>query len=253
MIKCFYTNCDSLINKFDEFKIRVQENDPHIIRINEVKPQNCRYNIQGSELQLDNYEMFENLQQTGRGIVIYVKNNLKASCITELHKFEECVWISILLRGQDRLAVGCVYRSPNSSTENNEDLYRMMSNISNERYTHYLLVGDFNLPNINWKTNTPTINSTNSKEYKFIECMRDCFLFQRVETPTRCRIDTEPHILDLILCNQEESVWDISNESPIGKSDHSVPLFNYKCYMDQPNYKREKQFYDRGDYKAIRT
>ena len=83
--------------------------------------------------------------------------------------------------------------------------------------------------------------------------MRDCFLFQRVETPTRCRIDTEPHILDLILCNQEESVCDISNESPIGKSDHSVLLFNYNCYMDQPKYKREKQFYDRGDYKAIRT
>lgn len=38
-IQCFYTNADQLRNKQNEFEQRIKELKPHIIAINEVKPQ----------------------------------------------------------------------------------------------------------------------------------------------------------------------------------------------------------------------
>ena len=47
---------------------------------------------------------------------------------------------------------------------------------------------------------------------------------QNVLTPTRARGGDNPHILDLVITN--EDFLDIKNKSPLGKSDHSVLLIN---------------------------
>ena len=41
---------------------------------------------------------------------------------------------------------------------------------------------------------------------------------------------------------------EIIYESPLGKSDHSVLLINYRCYAEINNCKQVRHFYDRGDY-----
>ena len=40
-------------------------------------------------------------------------------------------------------------------------------------------MGDFNYDKINWETWSTTTNEQ-SREYKFIECLRDCFLYQHL-------------------------------------------------------------------------
>lgn len=91
MLKCYYTNCDSLINKFDEFKTRIEESQPHIICLTEVKPKNSRYPILSSELQLQDYEIFNNLNDSGRGIVIYVKKAIQATVLSDISDFKESI------------------------------------------------------------------------------------------------------------------------------------------------------------------
>ena len=92
-------------------------------------------------------------------------------------------------------------------------------------------MGDFNYREINWKSWT-TPHGEGSKESKFMEAVRDCFLFQHVEEPTRIRGNDNPSLIDLILTNEELQVSEVVHHAPLGKSDHSVITFNYHCYLD---------------------
>ncbi|VDI46292.1 Hypothetical predicted protein [Mytilus galloprovincialis] len=113
-------------------------------------------------------------------------------------------------------------------------------------------MGDFDYDKINWETwSTPT--NDQSREYKFIECLRDCFLYQHVLKPTRGRINQDPHILDLLLTNEEGMISDVEYLSPLGKSDHSVLTFKFNCYIEETNSERIKFYYDKADLDGLRT
>ena len=55
---CMYTNADSLMNKFIEFKERVKMNNCLVIGITEVKPKNQRFINNLAELALENYDNY---------------------------------------------------------------------------------------------------------------------------------------------------------------------------------------------------
>ena len=68
--------------------------------------------------------------------------------------------------------------------------------------------------------------------------------------PTRARGSDDPHILDLILTN-DDFLEDILYYSPIGKSDHSVIVF--KCNLSATRAVNTDKFnYSKGDYDSFR-
>ena len=69
---CLYTNIDSMLNKISEINVLVQLHTPSFIALVEVKPKNCRYEINECELELQNYEAYHNLNDDGRGVCFYV-------------------------------------------------------------------------------------------------------------------------------------------------------------------------------------
>ena len=83
-LNCMYTNADSLMNKFIEFKERVKMNNCLVIGITEVKPKNQRFIINLAELALENCDMFQInvIEATGRGVILYTHKSLKAISIT---------------------------------------------------------------------------------------------------------------------------------------------------------------------------
>jgi hypothetical protein len=92
-------------------------------------------------------------------------------------------------------------------------------------FKNVCIVGDFNFPNIDW------IGSWSGEEDStFIESLRDSFLVQMVKKPTRFREGQTPHILDLVIVNNDSLVSDIEHLCPIGKSDHEV--LSCKLYID---------------------
>ena len=176
------------------------------------------------------------MNDKGRYVIIYTHESLCKSTIKiEVNnKFEEACLLEIRLRGGDVLLFGCIYRSPTSTpetTENNENLNNLLRSISDKSYSHVCLVGDFNYRDISWKSWT-TPHGENSKEVRFIEAVRDCFLFQHIEESTCTRGNDELSLIDLLLTNEEMQVSNIAHHSPLGKSDHSVITFNYHCYLD---------------------
>ena len=62
---------------------------------------------------------------------------------------EENLWVSVELCGRDKLLIGCIYRSPNSTEENNDRLFTLIKrNAARKEFTHQLITGDFNAKEI---------------------------------------------------------------------------------------------------------
>ena len=103
----------------------------------------------------------------GRGCIPYVSYELQA---VEVHfdtKFEENVFLSINLQNRDRLLVGVIYISLNSGDNNNSLPHNMITEVSNANYFHILIMGYFNLPNIDLDNWDPHGDSTETIENKF--------------------------------------------------------------------------------------
>ena len=80
---------------------------------------NARYAIERCELHIDGYELFENLEERGRGVCIYIHRSLKPrrSSLNDITKYEECIWLDISLDGKNRLLLGCIYTEAQIVTE----------------------------------------------------------------------------------------------------------------------------------------
>ena len=47
-------------------------------------------------------------------------------------------------------------------------------------------------------------------------------------------------------------ISEVIYDSPLGKSDHSVLRFEFRCNIELKGYKREKYYYDRADYTSLK-
>lgn len=162
-----------------------------------MKPKN-KWHLNINELQIEGYCMFTNdlACEQSRGVLIYVDKCLECNEINIGKKFKE----NIFIRLNSDLVIGNIYRSPNSNVENNNELCSLIQELS-EKFSNFIVVGDFNFGDINWKSWCSTHNSGSS--YEFINVLRDNLLLQHVDFPTRGRGLDSPHILDLVITNKD--------------------------------------------------
>jgi hypothetical protein len=258
MLSCFYSNVDSLFNKRNELLARIATAPPDIIALTEIYPKCFNLaNCSESELYIDNYDMFlgKTCKNTKRGVALYVKSSLNAQPVDNLSDdiYRESVWCELNLKNSDKLLIGCIYRSPDKSTDlNNQALLDLVTKASNLDKSHLVVVGDFNMRSIDWTTWTVG-ESENHIASKFLESLRDCYLTQHVTMPTRYRADQQPSVLDLIISNDENIISDIEYAPPLGKSDHVVMNFNVLCHAERSQPSCSKFIFDKGDYTTMST
>ena len=225
---------------------------PDIILVTEVSPKNMPDPIQEAELTIPGYDGYFQLH-IGRGVAIYIASALSATRVEFQPPFCNFIGCQIRLRNNDTLLVGCIYRSPNSSQENSAALNDLLRNIAlSSSYTHLLLAGDFNYPEIDWATMTCQKEMSHPASV-FLETLRDCDLKQHIEEPTHYRPDCKPNVLDLVLTNEQELVEDIRFLPPIGKSHHLLLEFNLKCYLGHNSSCKQKKLYHKADYNQMRS
>ena len=241
-------------NKLNELELRIRDEKPHIIAINEVKPNNPLSDITAAELSLAGYKMYtKNItEKTDRGIVIYVDEALESEEANIISLFEEYICIEINLQNASKLLFGCIYRSDKGKTENNTELLKLMKTVSDTNYKLITVVGYFNIPGINWQHWTTQSDNPNNYEFKFIECVRDSFMFQHVTAPTRCRGNDNPNVLDLILSNEEKIISNTNYLGPLGKSDHCMLKFNIDFDTTLNKFEKVRKDFNRGDYTLIK-
>ena len=81
-----------------------------------------------------------------------------------------------------------------------------------------VFVGDFNCPQINWNYPSCIVNDYVCKGV--VNWIATSGLTQFVKFPTR-----QTNILDLVLCDNDQLICDVTSSPPIGHSDHNVVDF----------------------------
>lgn len=211
--------------------------EPEIILLTEIIPKAQRLPISPALLNIPGYSFYcnfalstPNLGSSGkRGVCVYTADQLKVTEITFEDSTVEHIWIKMTLRGSDCLLIGCIYRSPSCDPDESMSSLRQLLQEASFTSSHLLIVGDFNLPQIDWDLELSQAPVTHCS-HRFLEVIRDSYLHQHVRLPTRFRLDETPNVLDLIFSNEEGMVKDLEHLPGLGNSDHVVLSFTLVCY-----------------------
>ena len=254
-ITVMYANVDqSVTGKMNEILGVIDSRKPDIILLTEIEPK-CKKDptkiIKESEISIQNYSLFLN-EKRKRGIAVYINKKLNPrDCTKEINEnFEECVFCEFESINEEKILIGCMYKSPNSSKENVENMCKTIKSDKIEKYDVVCIAGDFNYPRIRWAgRDTPT-----GENEIFLETVKDAYLVQKVIKPTRnVRVDQQANLIDLVLVNKENAISDIVHSAPIGKSDHDSLFF--QLYIDKDKQKKQtgtRYNLGKGDYDAMR-
>ena len=198
-----YSNVDSFSNKIDELKTLNHNGKCDVICITETRPKNPDglTIIDHAEWKIDGYNMFVSPPNvfTGRGCLIYRNEELQAFQIdTKIYEFVEYVHIGVNNGTEDKLLLTYIYRSPSaSSTSCIKELEEILqtNKIDSVKYSYVLYVGDFNFKEIDWENNNTSVGPEQIAT-KFLESVRDTYLYQHVRKATRYRSDNQPTDID---------------------------------------------------------
>ena len=230
--------------------------EPDIICITEVIPKAQVHPLSSALLNIPHYSLFLNfdpsvshLGSSGlRGVAIYASDQLLVAEISfPGNSFSEQIWLRVRLSGNDVLQLGCIYRSPSSEDANSQQLCALLKEVMDAQASHLLIVGDFNFGDIDWETGRSSATETHMS-HQFIEAVQDSFLHQHVQSPTRYRLGQVPHILDLVLTNEEGMVSNLTSHPGLGNSDHVVIKFTMRTYTVRHQYQNARLAINKGDY-----
>ena len=146
---------------------------------------------------LDQYDLFRKDRDSrqGGGVLIATKKELQAEHQTNVYTVCEALWVSVKLQAARTLYICSFYR-PNCQDETSSGALRDTLNRI-PSHSNMIVAGDFNYPDIDWKTKTTQSQSTTRRLHdEFIELVYDFTLTQHVNSPTKLN-----RILDLVLTN----------------------------------------------------
>ena len=192
-----------------------------------------------------------NPSDQGRGILVYINENNDYSLSTNNSSFCENLFLKIKIGG-NIIIFGVLYRSPNSTKENNHQVKNLIANLTETRSNDStLLVRDTNLPQIDWEAMS-TLQDENSTEFIFIEAIKDALLTQHIKEPTRLTGRDKALLLDVVISDMVLKDLAITLEAPIEKSDHvlvkiDVPVNRIKSIC------KNRRNYQKGDYHGMRN
>ena len=253
-----YSNVDQLLNKVEDLKALIADNEPDIMLLTEIIPKAQKNEIHEAQINIPGYQKFVNFKFTDqelgasgkRGVAIYVNEDLETEEIKLQGNYKDHVWTEIRLRNNDVLLCGCIYRSPtkdkDAEKETTQAICEIISEAVQRNHSRLLICGDFNYPTIDWECE----HSTNENAKTFLEGIQGNHLYQHVCTPTRHREGREPSLLDLIITNEEGMVNNLEHNPALGESDHECLDFFLDCYKEKPRSKPQPNYY-KADFTTI--
>ena len=195
------------MNKHDRLASLLVEREPHLVILCETW---TNADISNAEISFPGYNLIvrkdrlDTLNGRGGGLLIYSKEGTIATEINTKSQFHQLG--GVLLEGN--IEIYGVYRSPNSSAEENKLLNEFVS----KRRQKSLIIGDINYPNIDWESS----HSNNKEELAFVDSVIGANFSQLVESPTH----EKGNILDLILTNWPDLVENVEVNDVNEISDH---------------------------------
>ena len=244
-LKLLYFNGRSILGKIDELKIIVEKGKYDLIAITETWLTN---EINNELIALPGYTAIrqDRDQKRGGGVLMYIREPLTFKQLRIINREQnEIIWCEINLRKPKTLILGCTYRAPNCNEPENKALYNKIREVClSHPNSTIVLVGDFNLPKIDWKN---LIFPPGTKDFE--DLINDCLFQQHTTQPNRL-----DNILDLVLTRNLPGKLLVNNKPAIGKSDHDClsititipPSFSNELTKEKIYY--TKLCYDKVDW-----
>ena len=209
-----------MVNKLCELQYILYEVQPYILFVteswlNENVPTGC----------LDPnpcYHVMRCDRKTGRGggVCIFVHRSLQPDQVDVNDTYKELELLCFdLICNTRKLRFFCAYRPPcnDSSGQVYLDLLLKCITAYTGKCCTSVILGDFNLPNIDWNTYSCINNYVNSAMLTFVIELGFC---QFVNFATRgC------NLLDIVLANDPLIVSSVEAAPPLGNSDHNTVKF----------------------------
>ncbi|VDP89799.1 unnamed protein product [Echinostoma caproni] len=196
-----YTNAQGLRSKFSELVLRFQSSQWDIIAVTETWLTN---DILDSELCLPGMSLLRRDHPTrGGGVLLYHQNDLQCDAVDPPVSAPDTIWCKLKLSKHDDCLVGVVYHSPSSTESANDTFVRAMLQVLSAKFSHILIVGDFNCPHLD-----QTLTSHLSFQSQFKQLIDSHPLYNHMKEPTRFR-NLATSSMDLVLTNEELMVESI--------------------------------------------
>ena len=214
-LSVIYTNARSINSKLVDLETLISDNNPDIILLTETW---CNSDITNSYLNLNGYfidpdlrvDRLDTANGIGGGLLVYCKNGLNIIPVEKTIDYNQyCQFLVKSDQCNNDLCITLVYRSPNSTKENND----LLCKIVEESVPNTIIIGDFNFPQIDWSDGTG-----DSKSRNLINVADNKFLTQIVNFPTHQR----GNILDIALTDIPDKILNVENIGNLGSSDHCL-------------------------------
>lgn len=196
-MKIFYQNVNGLCTKTDEFYENVERKNYDVILLTETK---LHDGITKSETFSSQYTVYrrDREDREGGGVLIAIKSDRNFQ--KRKWNTAECedLWISVRYRNYN-IHICCVYLIPQCPYD---DFYMFIENVekrmTNNENDRFLIVGDFNMPNL-------TSSKKSARDGSKLKTLQDFIKDFEMRQCNRGRNDNY-RTLDLVLCNATISV-----------------------------------------------
>jgi Reverse transcriptase (RNA-dependent DNA polymerase)/Endonuclease-reverse transcriptase len=211
-----YLNAQSIVRKIDELAYVTNDLKPDLILITESwcneQVTNAMLTIPGCDLKPDlRCDREDTAAGVGGGLLVYAKPEVILLPDEKRYDLTQHVNFKIVSRGE-LLNVTLLYRPPRQ----NVAAYQNLANFIRTTTGNRIILGDFNLPGINWETGQARGEGLND----ILNTCQDEFLEQQVHFPTHIK----GNCLDLILTNVPEKIVSVNDVGRLGSSDHHMIL-----------------------------
>ena len=237
------------MNKLPELSTVNNDLKPDLICICETWTREDILNVQ---LKLENYSIVcrkdrkDTKKGIGGGILIYAKESICKS-VSEvqcdyLEQFNQCAAIKVKFKNEV-LHIAIIYRPHNlynddDIDENNERLCDVLKLLPKP----YVICGDFNYSDIDWKNGQCT-----KKSRQFYETVLDLFLTEHICTATH-KSGTQP---DLVLSSHPNLIADVEPTAPLGSSDHTMIKVILDFAVNRRSAVKKGKDWRRADFDSI--
>ena len=203
----------------------------------------CNNDITDAFLEIPGFELKQDLrreredtaQGRGGGLLVYAKKGMTVIEVdTEIWPHQSCKF------KVDDLSVTLVYRPPSAPA----DSISVLAEYIQTAEKNSLLIGDFNLPDIDWRGGT-----AKGRSREFLDAMEDSHMSQMVDFATHIK----GNILDLVITNSPERITEVYEAGRLGKSDHAMIMVKVRMKEEKKVAEGEdRPDWAKGDWDGMR-
>ena len=230
-------NARSICNKFSEVEAEIKVSGARVICITETWLKSASFK---GQYCIEGYDAFFNNRniKTGGGAMIFVDNSLPALQLTPEVTSKDAFNIYAISFGHQRTktVIAVVYRAPRANYCDTKAMFSQLDAILTRSSDQIIVVGDFNVPHMDWHTGTLASDTPVESLIRQFACEHS--LTQLAQQPTRGSA-----LLDLVFISSRLSVSFIDELSPVAGSDHNAQLLSMRATLSSVG-KATREFVD---------